>query len=55
MNESNSSKDRYTAVNDDSVVSISKLSRIRLDTTLYTCLDIVNKISRCSVHKWHGM
>ena len=52
MDVFNSSKTIDTAVTYASVASTSKISRIRLDTTLYHYLYIVNNSARCAVDRW---
>ena len=52
MDTFHSGQTRATAVNNASIDSTSKLSRLRLDTTLDHYLDIGNKSAMCSVHRW---
>ena len=55
MDTFNSSNTRATAVSDAFVASTSKLSKIRLYTTLDHYLYTGKKIARCSVHRWLGI
>ena len=55
MDTFNSNQTRDMAVNYSSVANTSKLSRIRIDTTLDHYLNIGKKSARFSVHRWIGI
>ena len=48
-------KHRATLVNDATIVSVSNLSRLRLDKTLDHIFDISKESARFSLHRWLGI